>query len=332
MFRFENPYLLLLLGLVPLLIFFRNRWRRPLRLGVSTLLPVRTLPTGFFQALARMLTVLKYGALCLMILALARPQWGTREVSVRTEGINIILAMDLSESMGALDFNNGGKIIDRLEAAKDVIHNFIGKRTGDRIGLVVFGSEAYTQLPLTRDYDTISDVLQRLHIGAAGKSTAIGDAIGISLKRLEDIKGKSNIIILLTDGRSNSGSLTPEAAVEIAAKKEVKIYTVGIGGEGRAPFRVNVPGVGTRYVYQQVDMDEDALKDIAKKTNGQYFRAEDLQRLEKIYDTIDQLEKTEAVVKIYDNYRDLYAYSLFPAFVLLGFWILLIHTRFLRLP
>jgi Ca-activated chloride channel family protein len=267
-----------------------------------------------------------------MILAFARPQWGTREINVRTEGINIILAVDLSESMAALDFQKGGKIVDRLEAAKGVIQDFITKRTGDRLGLVVFGSEAYTQLPLTRDYDTLSEILERLEIGAAGTSTAIGDAVGIALKRLEDIEGKSNIIILLTDGRSNSGTLSPEAAVEIAARKGVKIYTVGIGGEGTAPFRVTTSGFGPRYVYKQVNMDEDALKDIAKKTDGLYFKAENTQGLEKIYDTIDQLEKTEAVVKIYDNYRDLYPVALLPAFGLLAFWILLVHTRFLRVP
>lgn len=304
----------------------------PLRLGASTLQPVENLPAGIFTTLARLLPALKYGALCLMIIALARPQWGTREMSVRTEGINIILAVDLSESMAALDFRKEGKIVDRLEAAKGVIHEFIGRRTGDRIGLVVFGSQAYTQLPLTRDYDTISTILKQLQIGAAGKSTAIGDAIGISLKRLEDTEGKSNIIILLTDGQSNSGVLSPEAAVEIAAQKDVKIYTIGIGGKGEAPFRVNLPGYGDRYVYQNVDMDEDALKDIAKKTDGLYFRAEDLAGLEAIYDTIDQLEKTETVVKTYDNYRDLYTVALLPAFVCLGLWVFLVHTRFLRVP
>jgi Ca-activated chloride channel family protein len=301
-------------------------------LGTPSTRALGALPVSIFSVLARLLPVLKYGALCLIIVALARPQWGTREISVQTEGINILLAVDLSESMMALDFERGGKTVNRLEAARGVIQEFVSKRTGDRIGLVVFGSEAYTQLPLTRDYDTLLDILERLEIGAAGKSTAIGDAIGISLKRLADIEGKSNIVILLTDGRSNAGTLTPEAAVEIAARKEVKIYTVGIGGEGRAPFPVTVPGGGTRYVYQQMDMDEDTLKNIAQKTGGLYFRGEDIQGLERIYDTIDQLEKTEAVVKVYDNYRDLYPTALLPAFGLLGLFILLVHTRFLRVP
>jgi Ca-activated chloride channel family protein len=331
-FRFEDPYYLLLLGLVPLVAIYRRYRRKPLWLGTSSTRSLGDLSTGLFAVLARLLPILKYGALCLMVIALARPQWGTREVSVRTEGINILLAVDLSESMGALDFEENGKIIDRLEAAKGVIHDFISKRAGDRIGLVVFGSEAYTQLPLTRDYDTLLDILDRLEIGAAGKSTAIGDAIGISLKRLEDIEGKSNIVILLTDGRSNSGSLSPEAAMEIAAQKKVKIYTIGVGGEGRAPFRVTVPGFGDRYIYQQVDMDEDTLKSIAEKTDGLYFRAEDVTGLEKVYGTIDQLEKTEAIVKVYDNYRDLYAFALLPSLGFLGFWILLGHTRFLRVP
>ena len=272
MFRFEYPYILTLLVLVPLVALYRKHRHSPLRLGASTVRPVENMSPGIFATLARFLPVLKYGALCLMIIALARPQWGTREMSIRTEGINIMLAVDLSESMAALDFRKNGKIVDRLEAAKGVIHDFIAKRSGDRIGLVVFGSQAYTQLPLSRDYDTISTILEQLKIGAAGKSTAIGDAVGISLKRLADIEGKSNIIILLTDGRSNSGVLSPEAAVEIAAQKEVKIYTIGIGGKGEAPFRVNLPGYGDRYVYQKVDMDEPALKDIAKKTKGLYFQ------------------------------------------------------------
>lgn len=290
------------------------------------------LSEGFIVKMAEVMPALTYIVLVLMILSLARPQWGTRRVDVKTKGINMILAVDLSESMAALDFNWRGNIINRLEAVKTVVRQFVAKRNSDRIGLVVFGSHAYTQLPLTRDYDTIMDIIDRIKIGAAGKSTAIGDAIGISLKRLEDIESKSNIIILLTDGSSNSGELSPEAAVEIAAQKNVKIYTIGVGTKGEAPFRVNVPGYGERYVYQKVDMDEDTLKSIAESTQGIYFRAEDTQALEKIYETIDTLEKTEVTVKTYDNYRDLYAYGLWVALGILGTWLILTHTRLLRVP
>ena len=332
MFRFEDPYVLLLLGMVPAIIFYRkNRCPRP-TLRLSNTAAAMGLSEGFIVKMAEVMPALTYIALVLMILSLARPQWGTRRVDVKIKGINMILAVDLSESMAALDFNWRGNIINRLEAVKTVVRQFVAKRNSDRIGLVVFGSHAYTQLPLTRDYDTIMDIIDRIKIGAAGKSTAIGDAIGISLKRLEDIESKSNIIILLTDGSSNSGELSPEAAVKIAAQKNVKIYTIGVGTKGEAPFRVNVPGYGERYVYQKVDMDEDTLKSIAESTQGRYFRAEDTQALEKIYETIDTLEKTEVTVKTYDNYRDLYAYGLWVALGILGTWLILTHTRLLRVP
>jgi len=332
MFRFADPYILLLLVSIPLLVWYRNRRYAWPRLQLSATTAVAGISPGAMVFVGRLLPVLKYTALALMIVALARPQWGTRQVNIKTEGINIILAVDISESMSALDFKMDGKILDRLTAVKGVIARFIAKRDGDRIGMVVFGTHAYTQLPLTRDYDTIADVLERVEIGAAGKQTAIGDAVGISLKRLSDLPGKSNIIILLTDGRSNSGELTPQAAAEIAAQKGVKVYTIGAGSRGEAPFRVQVPGYGERYVYQRVDIDEDTLKMIAQKTDGLYFRAENTKGLEQIYDTIDDMEKTEVVVKTFDNYRDFYLFFLLTATGLLALWIIGSQTRFLRIP
>jgi Ca-activated chloride channel family protein len=276
--------------------------------------------------------LMKYTALALMIAAAARPQYGTRRVNVLTEGINIILAVDLSESMAALDFTRNGGNVDRLEAVRGVVKDFVANRQGDRIGMVVFGTEAYTQLPLTRDYGAITTILDRLTIGAAGKSTAIGDAIGISLKRLEDIESRSNVIILLTDGQSNAGELSPEAATRIAAEAGVKIYTIGVGTRGKAPFPFRHPTLGYRYVYRQVDMDEAALKEIAATTGGSYFRAENTEQLEMIYAAIDQLEKTEVKVKAFAEYRELYPFFLLPAFVLLALQALLSNTRFLRVP
>ena len=276
--------------------------------------------------------VLKYTALCLLITAMARPQWGTRQVNIKTEGINIILAVDLSESMAALDFKVKGKIVNRLEAVKGVVTDFVSKRDGDRIGMVVFGTHAYTQIPLTRDYNTILSILDKLKIGSAGQSTAIGDAIGISVKRIEDIESKSNIIILLTDGRSNAGEINPEVAAQIALEKNIKIYTIGVGSKGKAPFLVKNPIWGDRYVYQRVDIDEDTLKEIAQKTKGLYFRADDTQKLREIYDTIDQLEKTEVEVKTHAEYKELYSYLLVAAFMLMIMQILLANTRFLRVP
>lgn len=301
-------------------------------LRISSLAPAKGVKPSLMLRVRKILLALKYTALILMIIALARPQWGIRQESILTAGVNIVLAVDLSESMMALDFKQGGKIVNRLEAVKGVVADFIAKRGGDRIGLVVFGSQAYTQLPLNRDYNTIASILERLTIGAAGKTTAIGDAIGISLKRLTDIESESNIIILLTDGQSNAGGLSPEAATRIAEEQGVKIYTIGVGTRGKAPFLVNDPLFGERYIYQQVNIDEDALEEIARTTGGLYFRAEDTQGLEKIYETIDRLEKTEVEVKVYAEYNDLYPWFLIPAFGLISLWMVLVNTRFLEVP
>jgi Ca-activated chloride channel family protein len=298
----------------------------------SALFPAAAVPASAALLLRPMVPAFKYLVLILMIVALARPQWGTERTEVLTEGINIIMALDLSESMAALDFKKNGRVINRLEAVKGVVQDFVAGRSGDRIGMVVFGSHAYTQLPLTRDYNTIVSMLDRLKIGAAGKQTAIGDAIGISLKRLADIESKSNIIILLTDGQSNAGELSPVTAGEIAREKHVKIYTIGVGSRGKAPFLVNDPIFGQRYVYQRVSIDEETLKAIAEKTGGLYFRAENLEGLQEIYDTIDRLEKTEAKVDIFADYSEIYPWLLVPAMVLLFVYVVLRNTRFLVVP
>jgi len=333
MFRFASPYFLLLLVLIPATVGFGLKRAAKPALASSgmgaTLHPVQSSP---LLKIARLMPLMFYLALTLMIVGLARPQWGTRRMVVNTSGINIILAIDLSESMAALDFESQGNIINRLEAVKTVVRDFIQRRNGDRIGMVVFGSEAYTQLPLTRDYTTIATLLERLKIGAAGRSTAIGDAIGISLKRLEDIKSKSNIIILLTDGRSNSGEFEPRTTAAIAKEQGVKIYTIGVGSRGKAPFLINDPIFGQRYIYQEADIDETTLQAIAEQTGGLYFRAQNLEGLEKIYVTIDQMEKTDVKVKTFAEYNELYIYLLLPAFGLLALWVVLVNTRFLRIP
>jgi Ca-activated chloride channel family protein len=174
--------------------------------------------------------------------------------------------------------------------------------------------------------------MDRIEIGAAGTDTAIGDAIGISLKRLKDIDSKSNIIILLTDGQSNAGELSPETATQIAKTAGVKIYTIGVGTRGKAPFRIEHPLFGEQFVYQKVNIDEAALDRIAKACGGMYFKADNTTELAKIYDMIDNMEKTTVKVKTFAEYRELYRFCLIPAFVLLVVWILLNHTRYLRVP
>ncbi len=332
MFRFGSPYFFLLLAAIPGIFWIRRRGCKTPEMTMPGLAAAAGIRPSMCLRLGNVVPVFKYAALCLMVFALARPLWGTERISVLTEGINIILAVDLSESMAALDFQRKGRIVNRLAAVKGVVEDFVMKRDGDRIGLVVFGSEAYTQLPLTRDYNTIVSMLEKVHIGAAGRNTAIGDAIGIALKRIQDIESDANIIILLTDGRSNTGELRPETAAGIAVERGVKIYTIGVGGRGKAPFLVNDPLFGERYVYRRVDIDEEALEKIAERTGGIYFRAEDTAGLEKIYDTIDQMEKTEVKVERFTDNRELYPFFLVPAFGLLALWVLLTNTRFLRVP
>jgi Ca-activated chloride channel family protein len=332
MFRFASPYWLLVLTTVPAAMLFRRRVRMHPRLRLSSLSPTDGVGWSVMLSAGRLLPVLKYAALILVVIAMARPQWGTRHTRVQTSGVNIVLAVDVSESMAALDFKKDGQLVNRLEAVKGVIHRFVQQREGDRIGMVVFGTNAFTQLPLTRDYTTIAFIMERVRIGAAGRSTAIGDAIGISLKRLTDIESTSNIIILLTDGQSNAGELTPGTAAGIAARKGVKIYTIGVGTRGKAPFLVNDPLFGERLVYQQVNIDEATLKEIAAVTGGAYFRAEDTDGLASIYDTIDGLEKTDVKMTVFEEYNELYLYLLLPALFLLGGWVLMSHTRFLRVP
>lgn len=332
MFRFASPIYFLILIAIPVILLIRSRITTQPAMKLTTLNSSLYFPGSFFVHTRHVVPFLKYTALILMIIAMARPQWGTKHVNVMSEGVNMVLAVDVSGSMEALDFKLQGKVVDRLEAVKSVINDFIKKRSGDRIGMVVFGTNAFTQLPLTRDYNTISFVLDRLKIGSAGKSTAIGDAIGISLKRLEDIKSKSNIIILLSDGENNSGELSPDVASAIAATKNVKIYTIGVGTNGKAPFKVNNAFFGERYVYQQVKIDEKTLRSIADKTGGLYFRAENTGGLEQIYETIDKLEKTEVKVKTFAEYKEFYLYFLIPALLLLILAVLLENTRYLRIP
>lgn len=332
MFRFANPYFLVLLPMVAGLFFLRRKRVSKPAMASSSLAIVSDIMPSILLRLRWLVPAAEYAALILLIIALARPQMGVEESVTPTEGINIVLALDLSESMAAMDFKVRGTVVDRLTAIKSVVKDFVEKRSEDRIGTVVFGSYAYTQLPLTRDYNTITMILERLKIGSAGPNTAIGDAIGIAIKRMQDVKSKSNIIILLTDGQSNSGQITPEEAVRIARDKNIKIYTIGVGSRGMAPFLVNDPFLGKRYVRQRVDMDEESLKTIAEKTGGLYFKAEDTQGLSRVYDTIDQLETTPVKVKTFAQYNDLYRLFVLPALGMLAAAVILGNTRFLRVP
>ena len=258
------------------------------------------------------LVLLRCIALVLLIIALARPQSGTKASEVLTEGIDIMLCLDTSGSMQALDFKWQDERHNRLEVVKNVVSDFINGRTNDRIGMVVFGEEAFTQCPLTLDYGVLLNFLDQVEIGMAGDSTAIGSALGTCVNRLKERESKSKVIILLTDGRSNAGSLSPQTAAEIAETYSIKTYTVGVGTAGEVPFLVDTI-FGKKYMYQRVDLDEETLKEIATVTGGSYFKATDTETLEEIYRKIDKLEKTKVEVKEYMEYEELFGWFLLSA-------------------
>ncbi len=327
-FRFEDPWFLILFLIIPYLVWKRKEQTTISYSSLEILQNIRAIQVGFLSTIP---LVLRLFAISLFIMALARPQEGQKRTEILSMGVDIMLALDTSGSMKALDFIQNDKRDTRLTMVKDVVSKFIENRTNDRMGMVVFGSEAYTQCPLTLDQNILQSFLRKLDIGMAGDSTAIGSAIGIAVKRLKDLKSDSKLIILLTDGRNNAGNLAPLQAAQTAKAFGIKIHTIGVGTRGKAPFLVNSI-FGQRYVYQEVDIDEDTLKEISKITGGQYFRATDLESLKLIYKKIDQMEKSE--VKIFDHseYTELFHYFLIPAILILFLEVTLSNTLFRRLP
>ena len=266
------------------------------------------------------------------MVALARPQYGNEQTKVTTEGIDIVLAVDVSGSMLAEDFEMGGKRYNRLYVIKQVVKDFIQRRINDRIGLVVFAGRAYTQCPMTLDYGMLLQLLDKVEIGMIEDGTAIGSAISSSVDRLRGTKAKSKVGILLTDGRNNAGEIDPFTAAEIAKTFGIKIYTIGAGTKGLAPFPA-VDLFGNKVMRQvKIDIDDESLTEIAKITDGKYYRATDTESLKEIYSQIDKLEKTESEVTHYTEYNELFPYFLLPAFGLLLFELGLTKTRYRKIP
>jgi len=229
-----------------------------------------------------------------LLLAAARPQWIGESVELPVSGRDLMMAIDLSGSMKTRDFQYKGRILDRLSATKIVATDFIEKRVGDRIGLILFGEQAYLQTPLTFDRTTVNILLNEAALGLAGQKTAIGDAIGLTIKRLKKIDNEDRVLILLTDGANNAGEIEPLKAAELAARLGMKIYTIGIGTESQSSSIF-----GMRFTQGRSELDEKTLKAIAKKTGGKYFRARNIKQLQKIYQLIDKLEPVERDTKSY---------------------------------
>lgn len=272
---------------------------------------------GNYRAKLVWLTPLFYmGAFALFVTALARPQLQNTTVEQYVEGIDIMMSIDISTSMRAEDLEP-----NRLLAAKQIVADFIENRDNDRIGIGVFARESFTVVPPTIDHDLAVEMLQTVDMGMVRDGTAIGVGLATALNRLRDSEAESRVIILLTDGMNNAGEVDPLTAGELAASYGIKVYTMGVGSRGTAPYPVDDPVFGRRYQNVSVDIDEEMLQEIAQMTGGRYFRATTTEELGDIYDEIDQLETTEIEEILYRDYEDLYASWLFSGIIclLLGF-------------
>jgi Ca-activated chloride channel homolog len=330
---FAHPFVLLLLPLLPVLAWLKGRQGPGSAFLYSSVDLVRPI-AGFKRSRAgRILLLLRWLMLALFIIALAQPRLIKGETRIKANGIDIVVAIDLSGSMASEDFVVNGSRTSRIDIAKQVLSKFIDNRPNDRIGLVAFAGKAYIAAPLTLDHDFLHQNLNRLRLGLIEDRTAIGSALMASANRLRDQKSKSRIIILMTDGQNNAGKVPPLTAAEVAQALGVKVYTIGVGIRGQAPFPAINPFTGQKqYVMQPVDIDEETLTKIADMTHGRYYRADNTETLRRIYDEIDHLEKSEAEIKKYQHFDELFGY-----FVVVGLALLLLeqalsHTVWRRLP
>ncbi len=299
---FASPGFLYALLLIPLLVtwYIRRHKDDTSDIRYSTLLPFRSVKPGIRERLQHLPFALRMLGIALLIVALARPQTTASGQDVYAEGIDIAMLLDISTSMLAEDFQP-----NRVEAAKDVAQHFIDGRKNDRIGLVIFAAQSFTQCPMTLDYRVLKNLLRQVRPGMVEDGTAIGMAIAQGVNRLKDSKAKSKVMILLTDGMNNRGEIDPLTAAQIAKTFNIRIYTIGVGTVGEAPYPVQTP-FGIRYQNMPVDVDEKTLAQIADMTDGRYFRATNNKALKEIYDEIDKLEKTRIEVKSYRSYTELF--------------------------
>ncbi|MDD6151352.1 MAG: VWA domain-containing protein [Bacteroidales bacterium] len=325
---FEYPGLLWLLVL-PLLLVFHYIWlelsgRRP-HLRVSSVYPWKSGGFTVLSVLRHLPFALRIAALSLIIVAIARPRSSTQMEKVNTEGIDIVLAMDVSTSMLARDFTP-----DRISAAKDIAIEFIAQRPSDRLGIVVFAGESYTQCPLTTDRATLINLMKEVQTDLIEDGTAIGNGLATAVARMKDSDAKSRVVILLTDGVNNRGEISPQTAAQIAATYGIRVYTIGVGANGTAPYPVMTPwGVEVQQV--NVEIDEALLKDIASATGGRYFRATDNTKLSEIYSEINRMEKTRTTLDSFPVYKELFAtYAIAALLCLIAEMLLRLLLR--RLP
>jgi Ca-activated chloride channel family protein len=299
----------------------------------SDLSIIKKLPISPYRRLRHILPLMRAIGFCFLVIALARPQTQHAEVEVTTEGVDIMLILDISESMKALDF----KPDDRLAVAKREIKSFVQMREHDRIGLVLFAARAFTRCPLTNDYGVLVQMIEAAGYTDFSNQTAIGTAIATAANRLKDSPAKSKVIILLTDGANNAGDIPPLTAAKAAGELGLKIYTIGVGKDGKVPFPVEAvdPHTGRRTQRIQMmesDINEKELADIAKATGGAFFRAQNSESLKKIYEEIDKMEKTEIKSISHVSYSEYFYMWLWIGFIVLVMEMVLHNTVFRRIP
>lgn len=318
--RFLHPELLWLLTLIPLFSLLLGKRGAAPALTFSSISLAASLATAKKTRPGTLLFLLRLVVFSLLILALARPQQGNSTTEIEASGIDILLAVDVSGSMEAMDFTLDGKPTNRLDVVKKVVDEFITQRPNDRIGLLAFGGRPYLVSPLTLDHSWLQKRLESLEIGMVEDGTAIGSAIGSGTNRLRDKKSKSRILILLTDGMNNSGRIPPLIAAEAAETLAIKVYTIGAGTRGEAPIPVTDPFGRRRLIQAKVDIDEETLTKVAELTGARYFRATDTASLEKIYKEINDMETTTRTIKKFEHYREL-----FPLFILTALMLLCVE-------
>jgi len=331
---FAHPYLLLLLLLLPLAAWLKGRRGQPPAFVYSSVQLLRGMTNVTRASYGGLLAALRWLVLALFIIALAQPRLTKSDTTKATaSGVDIVVAFDLSGSMMSEDFEVRGQRVNRFNMARAVLRRFIDQRPSDRIGLVAFGTEAYIASPLTLDHDFLLKNLERLDLGSInGNQTAIGSALSTAVNRLREVKSKSKIVILMTDGQNNAGKVAPLTAAEAAQALEVKVYTIGVGTRGKAPMPVTDMFGRRGYQLMDVNIDEDTLQQISTMTNGKYYRADNAENFQRIYAEIDKLEKTEAEVKKFAQHTELFAWIASVGLALLLVEIALGQTVFRRLP
>jgi Ca-activated chloride channel family protein len=331
--RFLQPEWLWLLALLPVVMMLRGRRGPVATIEFSDVGLAREVARRSRARIGGWVWLLPLLAAALMIVGLARPQRGHSRTEVNANGIDIVLGLDVSGSMQALDFLVDGRRVNRIEVVKSVVSKFIEERPDDRVGLIAFAGAPYLVSPLTLDHDWLQQNLERVSTAVGNEDgTAIGSAIAAGVNRLRTTNAKSKVMILLTDGMNNTGKISPLAAAEAARALGVKIYTIGVGVRGMAPIAVKDQAGNTHLVMDKVDVDEKTLEAVARETGGTFYRATDTDSLHKIYEQINRLEKTASTVQKFEHYDELYSWALIPCVAFLGLGLGLQHSRFRRLP